>query len=180
MSCCKSIGAALKKIVKAIAPILAVALLAFAAYSYFVIGPAALGSVKALAWLPAGMAGLSGATAAYIALGASVVLDPSAAGDVLGGAAEAVGEVAGDVLGGLVTGITGGGSLLPLLLGGLAIWWFFLRDKSEDKPVAEPKGDKPVTEPKERTTDVRSETSLTQSEVQYGQQRRDNTPSQAV
>lgn len=138
MSCCKSIGEALKKVLKAIAPILAVALIAFAAYSYFVVGAAKLGSIAALSWMPAGMAAVSGTTAAYIALGASILLDPSTVGSVLGDVAEGVGTVVGDVIGGVAEGVAGsliGGNFLLIALGGLALWWLLTKD---DKKEAEP------------------------------------------
>lgn len=131
MSCCKSIGEALKKVLKAIAPILAIALLAFAAYAYFVVGAAQLGSVAALSWMPAGMAAISGTTAAYIALGASILLDPSTVGSVLGDVAEGVGTVIGDVIGGVAGGLFGGNFLL-IALGGFALWWLLTKDDKEE------------------------------------------------
>lgn len=135
MSCCKSIGEALKKVLKAIAPILAIALIAFAAYAYFVVGAAQLGSVAALSWMPAGMAAISGTTAAYIALGASILLDPSTVGEVLGDVAEGVGSVIGDVIGGVAGGLFGGNFLL-IALGGLALWWFLSKDDEEETPTS--------------------------------------------
>lgn len=147
MSCCKSIGEALKKVLKAIAPILAIALIAFAAYAYFVVGAQALGSVAALSWMPAGMAALSGTTAAYIALGASVLLDPSAAGEVIGDVGEGIGTVITKVIGGVAEGMFGGNFLL-FAIGGLALWWFLSKDDEKTTTEVEVKAVPPETSAK--------------------------------
>lgn len=133
---CKAIGAVLKKIVKALKPILAVALLAFAAYAFFVIAGSTLGSVAALSWMPAGAATLTGTTAAYIALGAAVLIDGSTVGSIVGSAAKGVGKVAGavvsGVVGGALAGVTGGNFWL-YAIGGVALWYFLSSDDDKKK-----------------------------------------------
>jgi hypothetical protein len=138
MSCCSKIGEILKSIVKALAPILAVALLAFAVYAIWVVGPATLGSVSALSWMPTAVFGMSGTTAGYIALGAALIVDGDTIADIGGEIAEGVGEVAGAVIGGigggLVSSVTSS-SLFPWLVGGAILWYFWSRDDEEkDKP----------------------------------------------
>lgn len=131
MSCCSKIGEILKSIVKALKPILAVALLAFAAYAIWVVGPAALGSVPALSWMPAAVLGMSGTTAGYIALGAALIVDGDTIASIGGELAEGVGEVAGAVIGGIGAGLVSSvtsSSLFPWLIGGAILWYFWSRD----------------------------------------------------
>lgn len=133
---CGKIGELLKKVVNALGPILAIALLAFAAYAIWIVGPAALSSVGWLSWMPASVLAISGTTAGYIALGASLLLDSDAVGEVVGTIAKKAGEVAGSVAaglaGGVVSGLTGGDFLTYAVLG-FAAWWFLFRDDSEDE-----------------------------------------------
>lgn len=134
---CGKIGELLKKVVNALGPILAIALLAFAAYAIWIVGPAALSSVGWLSWMPASVLAISGTTAGYIALGASLLLDSDAVGEVVGDIAEGVGEVAGNVIAGLGGGIASGlagGNFLTYALLGFAAWWFLFRDNREDEP----------------------------------------------
>lgn len=146
---CGKIGELLKKVVNALGPILAIALLAFAAYAIWIVGPAALSSVGWLSWMPASVLAISGTTAGYIALGASLLLDSDAVGEVVGGIADGLGEVAGNVItgltGGLLAGLTGGNFLTYALLG-FAAWWLFFRDNREDEPetIAQPRPTTPV------------------------------------
>lgn len=146
---CGKIGELLKKVVNALGPILAIALLAFAAYAIWVVGPAALSSVGWLSWMPASVLAISGTTAGYIALGASLLLDSDAVGEVVGTIVGNAGEVAGRVItglvGGVVSGLTGGSFLTYALLG-FAAWWFLFRDddKNEPKTVAQTRPTTPV------------------------------------
>jgi hypothetical protein len=138
MSCCSKIGEILKSIVKALKPILAVALLAFAVYAIWVVGPAALKSVAALSWMPTAVLGMSGTTAGYLALGAALLVDGDAVADIGGELAEGVGEVAGAVIGGIGAGVASSitsSSLFPWLVGGAILWYFWSRDEEKkDKP----------------------------------------------
>ena len=142
MSCCSKIGEILKSIVKALAPILAVALLAFAVYAIWVVGPAVLGSVPALSWMPTALLGMSGTTAGYIALGAALLVDGDTIADIGGEIGEGIGGVAGAVIGGIGGGLVSGftsSSLLPWLIGGVIFWYFWSRDdeKKEDEKKEE-------------------------------------------
>lgn len=146
MSCCSKIGEILKSIVKALAPILAVALIAFAVYAIWVVGPAALGSVPALSWMPTAILGLSGTTAGYIALGAALLVDSDTVADIGGAIAGGVGQVAGAVIagvgGGLVSSVTSS-DLFPWLVGGAILWFFWLRDDGEKGKEDDRKQDNP-------------------------------------
>lgn len=136
MSCCRKIGEVLKSIVKALKPILAVALVAFAAYAVWVVGPATLGSVPALSWMPSAILGMSGTTAGYIALGAALIVDGDTIANIGGELAEGVGEVAGAVIGGIgagaVSSITSS-SLFPWLVGGAIVWFLLKKRKEKEK-----------------------------------------------
>lgn len=144
MSCCSKIGEVLKSLVKALKPILAVALVAFAAYAVWVVGPATLGSVPALSWMPATILGMSGTTAGYIALGAALIVDGDTIANIGGELAEGVGEVAGAVIGGIGAGLVSSvtsSSFLPLLIGGAIFWFFWLRDDRKEEKDDRKEGD---------------------------------------
>lgn len=126
----------MKSILDAIKPILTIALLCFAAYALILAGPGVLPFLKGIAWLPATVAGASATTLGYIALGAAIILDPDGVADVAGGVADTIGTVAGAVVsgavGGLLTGVTGGSSLLGWAALAAAAWFIFFRKKDKD------------------------------------------------
>lgn len=131
MSCCSKIKDILKSIVKALAPILAVALLAFAVYAIWVIGPAALSSVSALSWMPSTVLAMSGTTAGYIALGASLIVDSDTIADIGGEIGEGIGDVVGEVIGGIGGGLVStftSSSVFPWLVGAAILWYFWPSD----------------------------------------------------
>lgn len=136
MSCCSKIGEVLKSLVKALKPILAVALVAFAAYAIWVVGPAALSTVPTLSWMPTTILGMSGTTAGYIALGAALIVDGDTIANIGGELAEGVGEVAGAVIGGIGAGVVSSATSSPffsLLVGGAIVWFFWTRREEKKK-----------------------------------------------
>lgn len=140
MSCCGKIGEALKKVFKVLKPLLAVALVAFAGYLLWLVpAGATLGSVLAgVSWLPAALttSTITATTAAYIALGAAVVIDSEGLGAAAGSVAKGVGTVAGKVLAGaaagVAAGVSGGNNWLLYAALAAAAWYFLFRDE-EDK-----------------------------------------------
>lgn len=141
MACCGKIGEILEKIIDAIAPILAIALVLAAAYVLVFAAPGVtLGAFTGFTWLPVSIAGLSASTAAYVALGMAVMLDPDGAASLVGNAAGKMGEVAGKItaaaFGGVASGLTSGGVGAFLLYGGLAYLaykWLFAHDDDEER-----------------------------------------------
>lgn len=120
MSCCSKLGDIIKKVINALKPILVVALLCVAAY-FLILAPA--GSValfEGFTFLPTFATSLSlqASTWGYLALGAAVMVDPNAVGEIAGNAAEAVGKVAGTVAAGVAGGVATG------LFGGSNGWFF--------------------------------------------------------
>lgn len=110
MSCCSKIGDIIKKVINALKPILVVALLCVAAYFLILSPPGALALFEGFTFLPAFVTSLSlqASTWGYLALGAAVMVDPNAVGEIAGNAAEAVGEVAGTVIAGVAGGVASG------------------------------------------------------------------------
>lgn len=140
MSCCSSITDVLKNIIKAIAPIVAIALVCFAVYAIFLAGPGALALLQGVTWLPAGLVAMEASTVGYLALGAALLVSPETVTEIATTVAKTVGSVAGTVLagvtGGLVSGLFGGASGTTILgyaaLAALA--YYFLVKRKDDKP----------------------------------------------
>lgn len=142
MSCCNSLVNGLKKVLKKLGPILAIALAFYGAYLVFA-KATALTLWSGVSWLPAGIETLTlqSTTVGYLALGASLVVNPEAVGDLAGSIADGAGQVAGKVVAGAAAGIGAGvsnalfGTDLTTLLvvGGLAWFLFFRKRPSDDK-----------------------------------------------
>lgn len=140
MSCCNSLVAGLKKVLKKLGPILAIALAFYGAYLLFT-EAVSLTLWSGVSWLPAGIETLtlSSTTVGYLALGASLVVDPEAVGELAGSVAEKAGQVAGKVVAGAAAGVGAGVSsalfgtdlTTLLVLGGLA-WFVFFRKRPSD------------------------------------------------
>lgn len=140
MSCCSKLKEIVKKIIKAIKPLLTIALLAAAAYFFWWSAPGMLTPLAGVSWLPAWAttASASATTWGVAALGAALVINPGGVGDLMGEAAEAVGSVAGRVTTGLAagvaTGVTGalfGMSPTALIATGLLLYFFVFSDDSK-------------------------------------------------
>lgn len=140
MSCCNSLVEGLKKVLKKLGPILAIALALYGAYLLFA-EAASLTLWSGVSWLPAGIQTLTlqSTTVGYLALGASLVVNPEAVGDLAGSIADGAGQVAGKVVAGAAAGVGAGlssalfGTDLTTLLvvGGLA-WFLFFRKRPSD------------------------------------------------
>lgn len=145
MSCCSKISEILSKVLKALGPILVIALLAFAAFALFA-GPWFIPALEGfMTFLPSAMIGLEATTWAYMALGAAVLVDSLTGGEVIGSIAAGIGKVAGSVIagvaGGLGTGLFGeGGFSKVLVYAGLGVLAYFLlsKDRDEDNVTASP------------------------------------------
>lgn len=139
MSCCSSITDVLKKVLSAIAPIVAIALVCFAVYALFIAGPGVLGALQGLSWMPAGLAAMEATTLGYIALGAALIISPETVTEIATSIATTVGKVAGTIataaLGGLAGGLFDVSSPWGLALLAGAFYYFVLRDKKTDKPA---------------------------------------------
>lgn len=142
MSCCSSITDVLKNILKAIAPIVAIALVCFAIYAIFLAGPGALAFLQGVTWLPAGIVAMEASTLGYLALGAALVVSPETVTEIATSVAKTVGNVAGIVIagvtGGLVSGLFGGASGTTILgyaaVAALAYYFLFKKkDKDSDR-----------------------------------------------
>lgn len=140
MSCCSSLVAGLKKVLKKLGPILAIALALYGSYLLFS-EAVSLTLWSGVSWLPAGIETLtlSSTTAGYLALGASLVVDPEAVGEIAGSIANSAGEVAGKVVAGAAAGLGAGVSnalfgtdLTTLLVIGGLTWFFFFRKRPSD------------------------------------------------
>ena len=90
---------------------------------------------------------LSGTTAALALGGASFLLAPGETAEVVSKAAEGIGAVASSVaaeagaaLGTLVSSTVSATSLIPLAVGGVFAWWFFTREKKDDRDPDSEKG----------------------------------------
>lgn len=144
MSCCNKITDILKGILKAIGPILTIALLAFAAYMIIFEGPLFMSALQGFVGiLPEAILGLEAATYGYIALGAAVIVDASTGGEMIGsivtGVAKVAGKIIAGVAGGVATGLFGPGGLSNLLLYGslgLLAYWFIVKRKDDEDPAA--------------------------------------------
>lgn len=155
MSCCSKISEILAKVMKALGPILTIALVAFAAFCAFA-GPWFIPALEGfLGFLPSAMIGLQATTWAYMALGAAVLVDSFTGGEVLGSIANGIGKVAGKVIAGVVGGVgvgifgTGGFSTL-FLYGSLGLLAYFLLtsdSKDEKKPEPPPVSPPPPPPP---------------------------------
>lgn len=149
MSCCSKLGDIIKKVINALKPILVVALLCVAAY-FLILAPA--GSValfQGYTFLPTFVTSLSlqASTWGYLALGAAVMVDPSAVGEIAGNAAEAVGKVAGTVVaaaaGGVASGLFGGSNgWFFAAIGAFLVYKLFIaKDDDEEEEDAKEKED---------------------------------------
>lgn len=146
MSCCNSLISGLKKVLSKLGPILAIALAFYGAYLVFS-EAVSLTLWSGVSWLPAGIETLtlSSTAVGYLALGASLVVDPEAVGDLAGSIAENAGKVAGTVVAGAAAGLGAGVSnalfgtdLTTLLVVGGLVWFLFFRKRpSEDKEKRE-------------------------------------------
>lgn len=141
MSCCSKLIDSLKKLVKKLLPLIAIGLVLFGGYLLLVAGPGVtLGSVlSGIPWMPAALAAstIPASTAAWLALGAAVIVSPETVGEIVGNVVSTAAEIAGSVvsagLGGLVSGLTGGGSgsiVGYALLAGL-VYFLFFSDQAE-------------------------------------------------
>lgn len=103
---------------------------------------------------------------AAIAFGLAYLIDPAGTTATVTNVARWVGDVVGDTLGAVAGGLvksTGG-----LIVAGLALWWFFARDKDEESVVAE-RNEAETADPPEASPELPSEsTSSTQPTVLAG------------
>lgn len=151
MSCCSKLGNIIKKVINALKPILVVALLCVAAY-FLILAPAgAVALFEGFTFLPTFVTSLSlqASTWGYLALGAAVMVDPAAVGEIAGNAAKAVGEVAGTVVsaaaGGVAASLFGGSSgWVFAAVGAFLFYKFFLASDDDDEREAEPARIKPA------------------------------------
>lgn len=142
MSCCSSLLDGLKKVLKKLGPILAIALAFYGAYLVFA-QATSLTLWSGVSWLPVGIETLTlqSTTVGYLALGASLVVDSGAVGELAGSIAEKTGQVAGAVVAGAAAGLGAGVSnalfgtdlTTLLVIGGLAWFVFFRKRPSDDK-----------------------------------------------
>lgn len=142
MSCCSSLVNGLKKVLNKLGPILAIALAFYGAYLLFS-EAVSLTLWSGVSWLPAGIETLTlqSTTVGYLALGASLIVNPEAVGDLAGSIADKAGQVAGKVVAGAAAGIGAGVSnalfgmdlTTLLVVGGLAWFVFFRKRPSDDK-----------------------------------------------
>lgn len=141
MSCCSKLKEIVKKILKAIKPLLTIALLAAAAYFLFFAPAGMLTPLSGVSWLPAWAktASASATTWGVAALGAALVINPDGVSDIMSNAANAVGTVAGKVAGGLAAGVVGGVTasvfgMSPTALIALAglLYFFVFSDDAKD------------------------------------------------
>lgn len=154
MSCCGSITDVLKKILSAIAPIVAIALLCFAAYAIFLAGPGVLPFLQNLAWMPAGIAALEASTLGYIALGVALVISPDTVTSIVEGVGSTIGTVAGKVIAAVAGGVVGGlfgmdfSTLLGLAAVAFGVFYLIKNSKKDDaEPMAEQDARKSTSEP---------------------------------
>lgn len=174
MSCCDSIIDTLKSVLSAIAPIVAIALMAFAVYAIFLAGPGAFSFLAELAWVPAGVAAMEASTLGYIALGAALIVSPETVTDIATSVAETVGSVAGTVVtgiaGGLVGGLFGGsGSIIGYAALAALGYYFFFRKKSPEEEEraalrAEAKAEKSEKDYNERVKSINTARALVDAE----------------
>lgn len=148
MSCCGKIGDVLSSVLNAIKPLLTVALLCFAAYALLWVAPGAtIAWLEGISWLPAAITGATASTLGYIALGATLLLDPEAVVDIAKGIASTVGKVAGAVVAGVTTGLLSGlssSTLLGYAALALAAYFLFFKNK-EDRDVVVKTNDNEAT-----------------------------------
>lgn len=147
MSCCSSITDVLKSIIKSIAPIVSIALMAFAVYAIFLAGPGVLACLQGISWLPTGILTMQASTLGYLALGASLIISPETVTGIANTVATAIGSVAGTVVagvtGGLASGLLGSGDSSILGYAALAAVAYFLltrkRDTEESEAASKPR-----------------------------------------
>lgn len=151
MSCCGKIAAVLKKVLDALGPILAVALVCFAAYLLVFATPGFIVAMEGFVSLPAFLTGLEATTWAYIALGTAVIISPETVTEIASEAGQFVGKAVSNIAGAVVAGAAGGvtgffsdGLGQGLLYAGLAYlaYVFFFKDDDEKedfpaRPLAE-------------------------------------------
>lgn len=145
----------LKKVLKALGPILTIALLAFAAYMLIFGGPLFMTAIQGFAGiLPEVIVGMEAATWGYIALGAAVVIDLATGGEMIGSIVEGVGKVAGKIIAGAAAGLgvglfgDGGFGKVAVYAGlGFLLYLFLTREKDESPtPTLETQASKPPDE----------------------------------
>lgn len=140
MSCCAKILDVLKEVLSSLGPILAIALICFAAYLLVFASPGFVAAMEGFISLPAFLTGLEASTWAYIAAGAAVVVSPETVTDMASGVGHAVGKVVSNVAGAIIAGAVGGAS--GFFSGGLGqgLLWagaaylayvFLVKDKDE-------------------------------------------------
>lgn len=155
MDCCGKIGEVISKIMDAIKPILAVVLLAVAAYYLWWAQPGAWASMVAgMEWMPAILAGASNELIATLAFGAALVVSPETVVEIASQAAKTVGSVASKVVAATATGLAAGlfgENGLALLIGAAVLYFFLTRDKAEKEKVEE---SVPVSEKRVSKTDA--------------------------
>lgn len=166
MSCCNKLSDIIKKVISALKPILVVALLCVAAY-FLILAPAgAVALFEGFTFLPAFVTSVSlkASTWGYLALGAAVMVDPAAVGEVAGNVAESVGQIAGTVIsaaaGGVASSLFGGSSSWILAAAGAFLFYkFFLASDDDEKREAEAPSDKSTGDHKKREAKAPSDES---------------------
>lgn len=153
MSCCSKIAEMLKKVLSSLGPILAIALLCFAAYLLVVSSGAAASLIAAMegfVGLPTFLVGLEATTWAYIAIGLAVVVSPETVTDLASNAGSFVGKTVGNIAGAVAAGVVGGatgfasgglGSVVLYAALGWGAWMLFKQKKEHDKEAREEKRD---------------------------------------
>lgn len=141
MSCCSKIADILKKVLSALGPILAIALVCLAAYFFIWAGPGFITAMEGYLSLPSFLVGLEPTTWGYIALGMAVVASPETITQVATSAGKFVGKVVSNVAGAILAGVAGGASGFfsgglgqGILFAGLAYlgYKFFIAERKEE------------------------------------------------